>query len=122
MQTELWRQYEVISGKSLPGGDGDAYHLSQKAAGSHRGTRRALAGPLDAWYRTAKTANWKSLQDVRRVYSHADGVSVGERTYTVFNVSGQRYRLIVEIFYKNQTILVRHVLTHAEYDKGDWKK
>ena len=36
---------------------------------------------------------------MRRVYSHADGVSVGERTYTVFNVSGQRYP-IVEIFYK----------------------
>jgi mRNA interferase HigB len=81
-----------------------------------------LAGALDAWYRTAKSAKWKSLQDVRRVYSHADAVRVGERIYTVFNISGTRYRLIAEIFYEDETILVRHVFTHAEYDKGEWKK
>jgi len=81
-----------------------------------------LATPLDAWYRTAKSAKWKSLQAVRRVYSHADAVAVGDRTYTVFNISGNSNRLIAEIFYADQTILVRHVLTHAEYEKGDWKK
>ena len=81
-----------------------------------------LGVPLDAWYRTAKAAGWRSLEEVRQTYSHADGVSAGERVYTVFNISGNNYRLITEIFYEDQTILVRHVLTHAEYDKGDWKK
>ena len=42
--------------------------------------------------------------------------------YTVFNVKGNNFRLITESFYEDQTILVRHVLTHAEYDKGNWKK
>ena len=59
---------------------------------------------------------------MRRTYSHADGISVGDRVYTVFNVSGNSYRLVTEIFCEDQTILVRHVLTHAEYDTGDWKK
>lgn len=77
---------------------------------------------LDAWYRTAKSAGWKSLADVRRVYSHADGVQAGDVVYTVFNIGGNKYRLITEIFYKDRTILVRHVLTHEEYDKGAWKK
>ncbi len=54
--------------------------------------------------------------------SHADGVRVGGKVYTVFNVSGNSFRLVTEIFYKDQTILIRHVLTHAEYDKGEWKK
>jgi mRNA interferase HigB len=81
-----------------------------------------LGVPLDAWYRTAKSAKWKSLEEVRRTYSQADGVPVEDRVYTVFNVSGNSYRLVTEIFYEDQTILIRHVLTHAEYDKGDWKK
>src|SRR4051794_11624447 len=77
---------------------------------------------LDAWYRTAKTARWNNLADVRRVYSHADGVKVGDVVYTVFNMCGNKYRLITEIFDKDQTILIRHILTHAEYDQEDWKK
>ena len=81
-----------------------------------------LGVPLDAWYRTAKSAGWQSLEEVRRTYSRADGIPVGERVYTVFNLSGNRYRLVTEVFYEGQTILVRQVLTHAEYDKGDWKK
>ena len=84
--------------------------------------QRGLGVPLVAWYRTAKSAKWKSLEEVRRTYSPADGVPVGERVYTVFNISGNSYRLVTEVFYEDQTILVRHILTHAEYDKGDWKK
>jgi mRNA interferase HigB len=81
-----------------------------------------LGIPLDAWYRIAKSAKWKSLEEVRRTYSHADGVPVEERVYTVFNISGNSYRLVTEVFYEDQTILVRHILTHAEYDRGAWKK
>ena len=39
----------------------------------------------------------------------------------MINVGGNRYRLILEIFFQDQIILVRHVLTHADYDKGKWK-
>jgi len=42
--------------------------------------------------------------------------------HTVFNILGNSYRLVTEIFYEDETILVRYVLTHAEYDKGDSKK
>ena len=81
-----------------------------------------IASQLDSWYRTAKSAKWQSIMDVRGTYSHADAVRIGERVYTVFNIAGNSFRLIAEIFYEDQTILVRHVLTHAEYDKGDWKR
>lgn len=88
------------------------------AARKHGG----LSVPLDAWYRTAKSAKWKSLEDGRRTYSHADGVPVADKVYTVFNISGNSFRLVTEIFYEDQTILLRHVLTHSEYSRGDWKK
>jgi len=78
--------------------------------------------PLDSWYRIAKLARWESLEDVRQTYPHADGVIVGKgdqkRVHTVFNIGGNDFRLITEIFYDDRTVL----LTHAEYDKEDWKK
>lgn len=76
-----------------------------------------IASSLDAWYRLAKKAEWRSLADVRRLFPSSD--SVGR--FTVFNIKGTSYRLIAEINYQYGRLYVRHVLTHAEYDKGAWK-
>ncbi len=43
-------------------------------------------------------------------------------SYTVFNIKGNEYRLITEINYKSQTIFIRYILTHTEYDEDKWKK
>jgi mRNA interferase HigB len=76
-----------------------------------------LEVPLNAWFRIAKKAAWKNLADVRKTFSSADAVG----KWTVFNVKGNRYRLITEINYAFGRIYIRHVLTHAEYDRGSWK-
>ena len=73
--------------------------------------------PLREWYRTTSIAAWQSLADTRRDYPHADLVG----RCTVFNIKGNHYRLITKIFYREQTVLVRFVLTHPEYDRGGWK-
>ena len=109
-----------------------AYHLlakggvhtiiSRKKLLEASGEHGSLGGLLDSWYRTAKSGNWNSLQEVRQTYQSADSVGVGEKAFTVFNVGGNNFRLIVETNYRSQRIFVRHVLTHAEYDKGNWKK
>jgi mRNA interferase HigB len=79
--------------------------------------------PLRLWYKTALSATWRSLEEVRRTYPHADGISgKGGDTLTVFNVGGNKYRLIARVRYDYQLINVRAVLTHAEYDKGEWKE
>ncbi len=62
-------------------------------------------------------AEWHSLEDVRAVYPHADLVG----RLTVFNMGGNSFRLIVRIEYERQEVYVRHVLTHAEYDREAWK-
>ena len=77
---------------------------------------RDLASPLDVWYRIAKAAVWRSLTDVRRVFPTADAAG----RFTIFNIKGNAYRLITEINYRTQKIFLRHVLTHAEYSKGNW--
>ena len=76
-----------------------------------------LEAPLDAWFRIAKKATWRSLTDVRRTFSSADAVG----KWTVFNIKGNQYRLITEINYAGGRIYMRHVLTHAEYDREGWK-
>jgi mRNA interferase HigB len=77
---------------------------------------------LDTWFRIAKKAIWRSLIDVRQTYPSADGVKVGGGIYTIFNIGGNSFRLITKIEYTCQKIFIKYVLTHAEYDKEDWKK
>lgn len=77
-----------------------------------------VGAPLDAWFRIAKRALWRDISEVRKTFATADPV---ER-WTVFNIKGNKYRLITEINYRYRRIYIRHVLTHAEYDKGKWKQ
>ncbi|GMU22984.1 MAG: hypothetical protein AMXMBFR13_30680 [Phycisphaerae bacterium] len=95
---------------------------------SRRRLREFAAGrpdsetPLDDWYRTASKAKWQSINDVRRVYPHADAVTVASgNDVTVFNVAGNKYRLVTAIHYDAQRVYVLKVMTHAEYNKDKWK-
>lgn len=73
---------------------------------------------LDSWSQVAEEAEWKHIMEVRQVYPHADPVE----GYTVFNIGGNKYRLITKINYKLKTILITDILTHSEYDERKWKK
>lgn len=77
--------------------------------------------PLRTWYKAATHADWSSLKDVRRDYPHADGVSANSGILTVFNIGGNKYRLVARIRYDYRLVNVRVVLTHREYDKENWK-
>ncbi len=78
--------------------------------------------PLRNWYKTATRSAWSSLQDVRESYPHADGVMISTGDLlTVFNVGGNKYRLVARIRYDYQLINVRAIMTHREYDEGKWK-
>ena len=72
---------------------------------------------LRKWHRIARHANWSSIAEVRRTYSAADPV---ER-FVVFNICGNKVRLIVLIDFEKQKLFIRHVLGHEEYDRGSWK-
>lgn len=72
---------------------------------------------LNAWYKTAKKANWQNLAEVQKRYLHADLVG----RYTVFNISHNKYRLIARVVYKSQTVFIIRVLTHEDYDRDRWK-
>jgi mRNA interferase HigB len=73
--------------------------------------------PLNEWFKAASRATWQNIAEVKQMYSHAD--AAGE--CTIFNIRGNNYRLIVKIRYDKQTIYIRFVLTHVEYNKEKWK-
>jgi len=79
--------------------------------------------PLRLWYKTAVAAQWGSVKDVKQTYAYADAVrtAAGE-TLTVFNIGGNKYRLIARIRYDFHLINVRAVLTHEEYSEERWKE
>ena len=72
---------------------------------------------LRYWYKIASESQWQPIYDVRQTFPHAD--TVGQ--LTVFNICGNNYRLITKIVFPKGKVYIRAVLTHAEYDKGDWK-
>lgn len=91
--------------------------ISRKALLEFSRKRPDAAKPLDDWYRITRKAYWQSLNDVRRDFPHADPV----RRCTVFNIAGNKYRLIARIEYQFHVVYIKHVLTHKDYDKGAWK-
>lgn len=74
--------------------------------------------PLAAWYAIVDKSTFKSFVDLRRTFPSAD--MLGNKI--IFNIGGNKYRLIAAIHFNRGKVYIRHILTHAEYDKGGWKK
>lgn len=75
--------------------------------------------PLKAWYSVARKADWSSPTDIKAVYRHASIIS---KDRVVFNIGGNRYRLIIRFDYSRRIGFVRFVGTHAEYDRIEASK
>lgn len=73
---------------------------------------------LQHWYRQTKTNDFKSFAELRKTFGSADQVG----NLTVFNIGGNKVRLIAAIHYNRHIIYIRAVLTHREYDEGKWKE
>ena len=73
-------------------------------------------GPLEAWYAEALKSAWRTPQDVKGQFGTA---SVLKGSRVVFNVGGNKYRLVVWINYPYRVIYVRFIGTHAQYDRID---
>jgi mRNA interferase HigB len=69
------------------------------------------------WNKITRLAKWQNFAELCETFSSADQVN----KLTVFNIGGNKYRLITYIDYQTKKVFVRHVLTHAEYDTDRWK-
>jgi len=72
---------------------------------------------LDLWFRVMKKNRFENFNALRLLFPSAD--KVGD--LIVFNIGGNKYRLIASIHFNRQKVFVRYVLTHEEYNRGKWK-
>jgi mRNA interferase HigB len=74
--------------------------------------------PLRVWAKAVKDARWTSFADVRLTFRTVDVY----KSLTIFEIGGNKYRLIAAIHYNTGLVYVLHVLTHKEYGTDNWKK
>ena len=70
--------------------------------------------PLTIWYQKVTIANWNSFNELKTDFTSAD--YVGDNRF-VFNIGGNKYRLIAIVFFPSKKVYIRFVGTHAQYDK-----
>jgi mRNA interferase HigB len=75
-------------------------------------------GPLSAWYTITRKADWTGFADIRRF---AAGSADAFGRCVVFNIGGNKYRLVVRVHYTSHKVYVVGVFTHREYDLDKWK-
>lgn len=78
----------------------------------------ASRDPLLKWYRIVSETDFASFIAVRSIFRAADQVG----KLTVFDIGGNKFRIVAAIHYNRRRIYIRHVLTHVEYDKVKWKE
>ena len=69
---------------------------------------------MDHWYRVAKRAVWANFAEVKQSFNAADFFA----PYVVFDIGGNKYRLIAEISFSRGVLFIRRIMTHKEYMKG----
>jgi len=77
---------------------------------------RDAQSPLEAWFAEAQHAEWKNPTEIKQ--QHGNGSVIKDSRF-VFNIAGNKYRLVVKIHYNTGVIFIRFVGTHAQYDQID---
>jgi mRNA interferase HigB len=73
---------------------------------------------LRTWLKLTDKTTWNNFVETRQTFPTADLVG----NLTVFNIAGNNFRLITYIDYERKKVFIREFLTHADYDKGNWKQ
>jgi mRNA interferase HigB len=93
--------------------------ISQRPLREFASKHADAAAPLRAWLKLARHGHFRSLVELKQTFGGVDLVRAGGRDFYVFNIGGNKYRLVAAIHFNAQRLFVRHVWTHQEYDR--WK-
>ena len=73
---------------------------------------------LESWYQIVRHTNYDTFHHLKQHFSSPDYVD----GFIVFNISGNKYRMITAVHFNRNKVYIRAILTHSEYDKGKWKR
>jgi mRNA interferase HigB len=96
--------------------------ISRKALTEFWKIHAGAEGSLKTWFQAATKGSFKNLAELKQTFSSVDYVRNRMKGLYVFDIGGNKYRLIAAIHFNTQRLFIRHVLTHAQYDRGNWKK
>ena len=74
--------------------------------------------PLSRWYKIVSKAHFDNFGALKEIFHRADKVD----QFTIFDISGNKYRVISVIHFDRQKLYIRYVLTHQDYDTGTWRE
>jgi len=94
--------------------------IAKKALKEFWAKHNQAEGPLTAWYLAVSKAEWKAPSDVKEMSGAPVDFVADNRI--IFDIVGNKYRLIVHVAYPFKRVLIKFVGTHAEYDKIDPEK
>jgi mRNA interferase HigB len=78
---------------------------------------------LEQWYKLVNGANWPHFSELRKTFNHADVAKTDKgHSVVIFDVGGNKYRIIAAVHYDRNICYVLRVLTHKQYDTNQWKR
>jgi mRNA interferase HigB len=86
----------------------------ESADGAEKARRQ---NALTAWMAVVRKADWRRFADIRQTFNHSDIYG----SFTIFDVGGNKYRVVAKVAFGMKALFIRAVLTHAEYDRKDWQ-
>ena len=80
--------------------------------------------PLEIWFKVTRHASWRNFADVKATFGQTDQAKVknGPSPVAIFDIGGNKYRLIARISYEKSKVYVLRIMTHKEYDRERWKE
>mgnify|MGYP000387663947 CR=1 FL=1 len=92
--------------------------IAKKALIRFWGSHADAKDPLIAWHSICEKENFENFAQLKQTFRLADKVG----KFVVFNIGGNKYRLVAIVHFKYRKIYIRGVLSHREYDKEHWKR
>jgi len=78
--------------------------------------------PLERWVLVVENAKWTNWAQLKSTFRSADLVKAGIKNFVIFNVAGNKYRLITTVNYQGRLVILEAAMTHREYDAEKWKR
>lgn len=91
--------------------------ISEKRLREFWEQHKEAKSPMREWIKIVRKQIWNNFADVRKTFNHADIYGL----CTIFNVGGNKYRIIAKVAYGIDVIYIRFVMTHSEYDDQKWQ-
>lgn len=77
--------------------------------------------PLERWVQITEKTGWHTFGQIKQTFGRCSVVRENNRKFVVFDIGGNKYRLVTTVNYQGQIVVIEVMLTHPEYDRGKWK-